>query len=158
MFFKKYLLFVLLVSGFCNFLYAGELVSTEAPNYYKEGVKFQKAGRFNDADIAYQKVLLVDPYNSNWKKYIFNNYGIMYAKQGDLKKAEAAFNEALNIDPHYQTAQINLAFVYEKTRSKLESIEYWLKALNINLDEMKPKDFVVQEINEDEAGTITENK
>jgi tetratricopeptide (TPR) repeat protein len=90
-------------------------------------------------------VLLVDPYNPDWKKFILNNQGIMYAQQGDLEKAEAAFNEALKIDPEYETAKLNLGFIYEQRRSRLESIEYWLKVLNIDLDKVKPKGFVVEE-------------
>ena len=125
--------------------YAGELTSQEAVNYYNEGVKAQKAANFAAADSAYQKVLLLDPYNPEWQKFILNNRAIMYAQQGDLEKAEAAFNEVLTMDPNYQPTKLNLGFIYEQRRSELESIKYWLGVLKINLDEVKPKGFVIEE-------------
>lgn len=125
--------------------YAGELVAKEAVNYYNEAVKAQKAANFAVADINYQKTLLLDPNNSKWKKFITNNYGVMYAQQGNLEKAEASFNEVLKIDPNYQPAKLNLGYIYEKRRSRLESLEYWLKVLNIDLDQLKPKDFILEE-------------
>jgi Tfp pilus assembly protein PilF len=76
----------------------------------------------------------------------------MYAQQGDLEKAEAAFNEVLEMDPNYEPAKLNLGFIYEQRRSELESIKYWLGVLKINLDEVKPKGFVIEE------GPKTENK
>jgi len=125
---------------------AGELVAQEAITYYKEGVKAQKGSNFEAADVSYKKCLLVDPSNRNWKKYIFNNYGIMYAKQGDMESAEKAFNEALKIDPDYLPAKLNLGFVYDKRRTELEAIKYWLKALNIDLNQVRPKDFVIEDL------------
>lgn len=142
---KKYFFLVIMLLAFYNLTSAGELISKEAVNYYNEGVKAQKASNFDMAEIAYQKTLLLDPYNTNWQKFIINNRGVMYAKLGDLEKAEAAFNEALKIDPNYEPAKLNLGFIYEKRRSKLESIEYWLKILNINLEDAKPKGFVIEE-------------
>lgn len=136
---------LLLIFLFCNLSYAAELVSKEAVNYYNEGVKAQKAGNFAMAEINYQKTLLLDPYNTSWQKFIINNRGVMYARQGDLEKSEAAFDEALRIDPNYKPAQLNLGFIYETRRTKLESLEYWLKVLNINLTEVKPKGFVIEE-------------
>lgn len=126
--------------------YAGELVAREAITYYKEGVKSQKGQNFEAADMAYKKCLLVDPYDQNWKKYIFNNYGIMYAKQGDMESAEKAFTEALKIDPNYLPAKLNLGFIYDKRRTELEAIKYWLKALNIDLNQIRPKDFVIEDL------------
>jgi len=143
-FIKRLFLFfaLFLCYGLCQ---AGELISKEAASYYNEGVKAQKASNFGEAEINYQKTLLLDPYNTDWEKFIINNRGIMYAQDGDLKKAEAAFNRALKIDPDYTVPKLNLGFIYEKRRSKLESIEYWLKVLNINLEEVKPKGFIIEE-------------
>lgn len=137
------LLSFLIILFFFNFSYAGELVSQEAVNYYNEGVKAQKADNFSAADIAYQKALLLDPYNPKWNKFIINNRGIMYAQSGDLEKAEASFNEVLKIDPNYQPAQFNLGLIYEKRRSRLESLEYWAKVFE--LDKLKPQDFIIEE-------------
>jgi len=143
--FRKWLFLSVLLFSCYGISQAGELAAKQAVNYYNDAVKDQKACNIAEANANYQKVLLVDPYNPDWKKFILNNQGIMYAQQGDLEKAEAAFNEALKIDPEYETAKLNLGFIYEQRRSRLESIEYWLKVLNIDLDKVKPKGFVVEE-------------
>lgn len=124
---------------------AGELVSPEAVNYYHEGVKAQKAGNFAAAETCYQKVLLLDPYHTKWQKFILNNRAVMSAQQGDLEKAEAAFNEVLTMDPDYQPAKLSLGLIYEKRRSELESIKYWLNLLKIDLEAAKPKNFIIEE-------------
>jgi tetratricopeptide (TPR) repeat protein len=137
------LFFILLFAGNS---FAGELISKEAVSYYNEGVKLQKASNFAMADSFYQKTLLVDPYNSKWQKFILNNRGAMKALQGSIEEAEILFRRSLQVDPSYLPAKLNLGFIYEKRRSELESIKYWLKVLNINLDDIKPKGFVLGEV------------
>ena len=139
------LFFILLFAG--N-VFAGELISKEAINYYDEGVKLQKASNFAMADSLYQKTLLVDPYNAKWQKFILNNRGVMKAQQGSIEEAEILFNRSLQLDQNYLPARLNLGFIYEQRRSELESIKYWLKVLNINLDDVKPKGFVLGETTE----------
>ena len=143
------LFFILLFSGSA---FAGELISKEAVNYYNEGVKLQKASNFAMADSLYQKTLLVDPYNSKWQKFILNNRGVMKAQQGSIEEAEILFNRSLQIDPEYLPSKLNLGFIYEQRRSELESIKYWLSVLNINLDDIKPKGFVLGEVQEPAVG------
>lgn len=135
------LVLLILIAGTC---FAGELMSKEADNYFNEGVKSQTSANFVEADINYQKALLVAPYSLELQKYILNNRGIMLAELGDLDQAESSFKAALSIDPSYKPAQLNLGYIYEKRRSRLESLEYWLQVLNINLDQLKPKSFVIQ--------------
>ena len=142
------LFFILLFAG--N-VFAGELVSKEAINYYNEGVKLQKASNFSMADSLYQKTLLIDPYTIKWQKFILNNRGVMKAQQGSIEEAEILFNRALEIDRNYLPARLNLGFIYEQRRSELESIKYWLKVLNINLEDVKPKGFILGETSESEV-------
>jgi len=143
------LFFVLLFAGNA---FTGELISKEADNYYNEGVKLQKAASFTMAESFYQKTLLVDPYNSKWQKFILNNRGVMKAQQGSIEEAEILFNSSLQIDPEYLPPRLNLGFIYEQRRSELESIKYWLKVLNINLEDVKPKGFVLGEVQQPEVG------
>jgi len=124
--------------------YAGEMLADEAINYYNAGVRAQRAGDYETADASYQKALILNN-NDYWRKHITNNYGAIYAIQGDLKKAEELFNEALSMDPNFKPAQLNLGLIYDRKHDKLKAIEYWLKALDINLDELKPKQFVIEE-------------
>jgi len=142
------LFFVLLFAG--N-VFAGKLVSGEADKYYNEGVKLQKASNFTMAETFYQKTLLVDPYNSKWQMFILNNRGVMRAQMGLTDEAEILFTRSLQIDPKYLPPRLNLGFIYEQRRTELESIKYWLEVLNINLDSIKPKGFVLGEVQEPEA-------
>jgi len=144
---KKIVLLAVFMLSCCGLTYASELTAQEASNYFNEGVKFQNAANFMAANSAYTKTLFLDPKNERWQKYILNNRGVMCARVGDFDSAEQFFVEALKIDPDYRPAQLNLGLVYEgQKRSKLECIEYWLKALNINLEELKPKIFAIQEL------------
>ena len=144
---KTVLLSVVLFLGCCGVSYAGALLQEEAIRYFNEGVRAQNAGDYQAADSAYQKALILNN-SDHWRKLISNNYGVIYAQQGDLKRAEAAFNEALRMDPDYRIPKLNLGLIYDKRADRLKAIEFWLQALNINLDELKPKQFVVQEYNE----------
>jgi tetratricopeptide (TPR) repeat protein len=143
--FKRLLFLCIAIVLFSGVSYAGQLVAPEATNYFNEGVKLQGAGNFEAAQIAYQKVLLLDPYNLEWQKFILNNLGVIYAAQGDIDKAEAMFNEALKIDQNYKAAQYNLGFIYDTRRSELEALKYWLKLMNIDIQKMRPKGFVMEE-------------
>src|SRR3989338_4589999 len=118
-----FVLFILLF--YCNASYSEDMMSEEAVNYYNEGVNAQKAGKFQAADVAYQKTLLIYPYNPAWQKFILNSRGVMYAREGDLKEEEGAFKAALQIDANYKSAQLNLGIIYDKYRSRLEALEYW---------------------------------
>jgi Tfp pilus assembly protein PilF len=77
---------------------------------------------------------------------IVNNRGVMFLTKGDMSGAEECFNNALSIDPNFKPAKLNLGFIYEKRRSELESIKYWLKTLNIDLESVKPKGYILSEI------------
>lgn len=143
---KKILFLSFILSFSYNLSYAGELISKEAVNYFNEGVKAQKAANFSAAEISYNKTFLVDPYNLDWKKRILNNEGVMYLETGDMEKAEEFFNRALEIDPDYRFPKLNLGLIYEKHRTELESIKYWLKVLNIDLESIKPKNAIIDDL------------
>jgi len=128
-----------LFSGVC---FADELLSGQALNYFQDGLKAQKVSKYAEAKSFYQKAMLVDPYNKDWKKFFLNNEGIIQATQGDLKEAEKYFIMALDIDPYYYPSLMNLGLIYDRTRSRKEAMEYWMKAFEI--DKIKPKDFVVE--------------
>jgi tetratricopeptide (TPR) repeat protein len=143
---KTIFLFIGLIFCF-TYLYAGDLILGESIDRYNEGVKFQKEGNFQAAQMAYQKALLIDPKNTTLEKFIINNTGVMYLVVGELNKAESAFLEALKVDPGYKTAQLNLGIVYELQGDECKSLKYW--AGMFNLDEMKPKAFTLEEEKEE---------
>ena len=130
---------------------AGKLASQEAVNYYNEGVRAQKTKNFRVAEIAFQKAALVDPTDVRVQKALLNNRAIAYVREGDLQSAEEIFNELLKMDPNDMKAKMNLGLIYERTRGRLECLEYWAKVFN--WEEAKPKDFLLeQEIIKPEKG------
>ncbi|MFH1199322.1 MAG: tetratricopeptide repeat protein [Candidatus Omnitrophota bacterium] len=135
------LVFMLSCFHFC--FAEGSLLTGEASVYYQEAVKAQRAGNFESADTSYQKVLIVDPNNTKWQKAILNNRGVMNVKIGDLETAEKLFNRALEIDPDYQIVKYNLGIIYEKRRTRLESLEYWAKMFD--LEKMIPKNYLLED-------------
>ena len=148
--YQRLLLLAVLLLAFCSFAFAGELISKEAVNYFNAGVKAQKGANFVEAEINYQKTLIVAPNDTNWQKFILNNRGVMYAQMGDLEKSDASFKAALQIDPNYKAAQLNLGLLNEKRMSRCESLEYWAKLYG--WEKTKPRDFALSE------GTVEEPK
>jgi len=142
---KQVVFFILAFLFFYSLCYAENMFSDQAADYYKEGVKAQKASNYAMADENYQKTLLLDPYNNDWKKFIVNNRGVMFAKMGDMMNAERMFNEALKIDPDYELAKLNLGLIVEGRLTRLEYLEYWMKMLNIDIEKLKPKSYGIQE-------------
>ena len=137
---------VLLFSLGLGNLFAQELSSKEAMGYFSQGVEAQRKGDAFQANVFYQKALLLDSKSKDLKKYIHNNYGVMYFKSGEAAKAEEFFNEALAIDQDYFPARVNLGFIYDLKRDELTAMKYWMKLFKIDLASVKPKDFIVEQL------------
>lgn len=135
-------LFLFLIFSPAN---AQDLIIKEAKIYFNEGVEAQKEGNFNEAIKAYAKVLILDKDNLDYRKFIVNNRGLIYLSLDDIDNAEDCFNQALKFDPNYMPAKLNLGLIYDRTKDELTSIKYWFKAFDINLEELKPKAFVLEE-------------
>jgi tetratricopeptide (TPR) repeat protein len=146
--YKKGLFVFIFLAIFWNIVYAGELLSQQAINYYNDGVQQQKSGNLEAAIIAYQKAQLLGFKDMKYQKFIINNLGVIFVQQQDLDKAEAAFNEALQIDPAYKPSQFNLGLVYHIRGDKAKALEYWLKYLG--LSELSANSFIVEDKKEEE--------
>ena len=138
-----FFMFVLFFIFSFHCAYAGELMSNEAVNYYNEGVKAQKARNFAAADVAFQKALLLNPNDPQCFKAALNNRGIIYAQGGDLETAQKIFEDLYKMDPHSRQVRMNLGLIYEKTKTRLESLEYWVKIFD--LEGLKPRVFLIEE-------------
>ena len=109
------------------------LGETQTASYYNEGVIAQKAGKFEEADIAYDKVLLIVPGKNKrfYEKKILNNCAAMYLAQGKLDQAEATLKELLILSPNYKNALLNLGLVYDRKDDKIKALEYWMSVFNL---------------------------
>ena len=122
---------------------AGELFDQQAEESFREGVQAHRAGNFPEAGACYQKAHMLNPNNAEMAKHIMNNHAIIVAETGNLKEAEAMFKELINRYPDYKPAAINLGFIYDKRRSHVESLEYWVEVLE--LQKLKPTDYLIDE-------------
>ena len=122
---------------------AGELFNQQAEESFREGIQAHRAGNLVEAGALYQKALMLNPNNAEMAKHIMNNHAIIVAKTGNLPQAEAMFKELINRYPDYKPAAINLGFIYDKRRSHVESLEYWVEVLE--LQKLKPTDYLIDE-------------
>ncbi|HOU36473.1 MAG TPA: tetratricopeptide repeat protein [Candidatus Omnitrophota bacterium] len=120
---------VLILAGVSH---AGKLVEEEGANYYNEGVKAQRAGVFDTAIVAYQKAMVIGLDAANYRKFVYNNVGVIYAEKGEMDQAEAMFLEALKLDPEYKAVNFNLAVLYMKQGLCNKAMIYLTKSYNIS--------------------------
>ena len=112
--------------------YAGKLVEEEGINYYNEGVQAQKAGNLDTAVQSYQKAMVIGLDASNYRKFVYNNVGVIYSEKGEMDQAENMFLEALKIDPEYKATNFNIAVLYMKQGLCNKAMVYLTKSYNIS--------------------------
>jgi tetratricopeptide (TPR) repeat protein len=71
---------------------------------FREGVAAQKAGRLDEAEKAFQKVLQ----GGGKLAFVYNNLGIVYQQKRRHAQAVAQFREAIRLDPGYTAPRILL--------------------------------------------------
>ena len=112
--------------------FAGKLVEQEGLNYYNEGIQLQKAGNVDGAIVSYQKAMVIGVDAANYRKFVYNNVGVIYAEKGEMDRAEAMFLEALKLDPEYKPANFNMAVLYMKQGLCNKAMIYLTKSYNIS--------------------------
>lgn len=120
---------VLLLAGVS---FAGKLVEQEGLSYYNEGIQLQKAGNVDAAIVSYQKAMIIGVDAANYRKFIYNNVGVIYAEKGEMDRSEAMFLEALKLDPEYKPANFNMAVLYMKQGLCNKAMIYLTKSYNIS--------------------------
>jgi len=146
------------------FEHAVKVTKNNSKGYYKLGVAYGQAGRYNEAIDAYKKAVQIQPdyadahYNLGvaydklgrdaeateaYKETVkikpdyadaHNNLGIIYGKFGRYTEAIEAFREAVKIKPDYSRFQYNLGIAYGKAGRKAEAIEAYKEAVRIKPD------------------------
>ncbi len=125
---KKALVLCLLAAMCAGMSFASELTAKEGINYFNEGVKAQKSGDLQTAMTAYQKAMYVGLDVATYRKFIYNNVGVIYAETGNTAQAEEMFVESLRIDPAYKQANFNLGILYIKMGQCSKSLEFLTRA------------------------------
>lgn len=106
-------------------------VPTHWPSYYNLGIVFQQLNRLEDARIAYQRAVEINPQLAQG----FNNLGIVLQALNRTDEAVSAYERALAIDPTLSQAQYNLAILQQGRGRFTDSTASLQRAVDAN-----PKD------------------
>jgi tetratricopeptide (TPR) repeat protein len=92
------------------------------------GVQLFKERKFEEAEQAFTKVLVLQPGNA----VAHNNLGMVLKAQERLPEAEAQYSAALQNNPQYPEALNNLGLLYEQQGRVQEAIQQYRKALEFS--------------------------
>ena len=93
--------------------------------YLRLGGVHRRAGRLEEAERAYRRVLELEPDSAP----AFNNLGNLYQEKGELAKAEQAYRRALEILPSYPEALVNLATFFSRQDRVPAALELYRQAI-----------------------------
>ncbi len=86
--------------------------SPETLNYWNQlATAYNKVGRLQDAEAAYQKLLTLDPSNKDF----YFNLGLIYKEQGKLSKARQYFESANSKAGGWGMAIFSIGLLYEQS-------------------------------------------
>ncbi|MGW8271748.1 MAG: tetratricopeptide repeat protein [Thermodesulfovibrionales bacterium] len=97
----------------------------QADGYYDLGLSYFQEGKYQDAYVALQKSLELDPR----RKEVLYVIGLVHMKFEDFDKAEERFREAIDIDRDYAEAHTGLGNIYARQKRWDEAIAEFQEAL-----------------------------
>ena len=106
-------------------IYRGKsgLFSGQVDEYYKEGLKYQESGSFEEAVISYHKVILLDEAYAP----VYNQLGIIFQRKGLPDDARQMYLKAIELNPEYPKPYTNLALISQADSDLDKAYEYWAK-------------------------------
>lgn len=97
---------------------------TSAPHYNWMGITMQFQSKYDEAQIAFQKAVELDPKNAEYRA----NQGALYLARGDYKSAEASLKEAIRINPDFALALYNLGVSIAEQGRNQEALPFFEQA------------------------------
>jgi Flp pilus assembly protein TadD len=98
---------------------------------FETGVAALKAGRLDEAETAFLRVLR----EGGKISFVYNNLGIVYQMQGDQKRAVVQFREAIRLQPNYAAPRILLGASLLAMGQDAEATRELERAVKIQPDE-----------------------
>ncbi len=97
---------------------------TSAAHYNWMGITMQLQARYDDAKIAFQKAVELDPKNSEYRA----NQGALFLARGDYKAAEESLKEAIRLNPDFALALYNLGVSIAEQGRNQEALPFFEQA------------------------------
>ncbi len=108
---------------------SSKLIDDERSSYHKElGNLFAREGEFENALVAYEKALELNPKSD----LLFTNIGTVNVQQGRYEVAKRAFVKALELNPSNPKATSGLGCVEKLTGQLKAAWQYFLKAMELD--------------------------
>lgn len=97
---------------------------------YKEGLALFNDGKYQEAVVAYKKVIKINP------KHLLahNDLGASYAALGNYHEAIVSYLQATIINPKYDGTYFNLGLAYQEQNRWHEAIEAYRKIIKLKPD------------------------
>jgi tetratricopeptide (TPR) repeat protein len=85
------------------------LIPEDGPAWYNLGVALEYLGREEEAILAYQQAIAIEP-----RAAYYNNLGDVYSIQGDFELARATYQQAIELDRTYALPFHGLAVIHSE--------------------------------------------
>ena len=95
---------------------------------YQEGRAAYQASRFDEAAMAFERVVEVDPQHLN----ALINWGVALSSGSSPEAALPKFQQALSREPNNASALYNLGVAYQRLGQHAEAIEQYDRAVALN--------------------------
>lgn len=101
--------------------------SNEVVEAYQSGLLAYEEDRLDDATIAFQRVIRLDPTHVEAHNYL----GSVFYLNGRPDDAIAALRQALELDSNHTESYLNLGLVYKETGNMSEAVEMFRRYLDL---------------------------
>ena len=101
--------------------------SNEVVEAYQSGLLAYEEDRLDDATIAFQRVIRLDPTHVEAHNYL----GSVFYLNGRPDDAIAALRRALELDSNHTESYLNLGLVYKETGNMTEAVEMFRRYLEL---------------------------
>lgn len=101
--------------------------SNEVVEAYQSGLLAYEEDRLDDATIAFQRVIRLDPTHVEAHNYL----GSVFYLNGRPDDAIAALRQALQLDSNHTESYLNLGLVYKETGNMSEAVEMFRRYLDL---------------------------
>ena len=95
---------------------------------FNEALDIHKKNQLKQAEIIYNKILLLDLSHSD----TLNNLGLIYFSRDNPEKAETFFKKSIYYNSNNKTAYQNLANLYQKSKKYKEAAENYFKLIDLD--------------------------